>query len=241
MNTDWMRERLESFDETCIELQAALGPAPGGWGAEAYLVADKLPTSLPTAREIVKRLDPALVDKITQPRNLSDVTAMHRAIQQSLGILRDQDEWQVNLAPDAPSLIADQFHHRIWAAASALWDTGKYRVAVGQAAVALSAHIASKAHSSLTGRELVNEVFAPGDPPQGRTRLHMPGDKASRSWRSRQDGLHHLAQGAFAGIRNIATHDEDEWPEQVALEHLAVLSVVARWTDETELVTAAAT
>lgn len=31
-------------------------------------------------------------------------------------------------------------------------------------------------------------------------------------------------------------HTDDEWTEQVALEHLAVLSVVARWTDETELV-----
>lgn len=34
----------------------------------------------------------------------------------------------------------------------------------------------------------------------------------------------------------MATHTNDEWTEQVALEHLAVLSVVARWADETELV-----
>jgi len=45
-----------------------------------------------------------------------------------------------------------------------------------------------------------------------------------------------VAQGAFAGIRNVATHTKDEWTEQVALEHLAVLSVLARWADETELV-----
>jgi hypothetical protein len=63
----------------------------------------------------------------------------------------------------------------------------------------------------------------------------MPSNKSSDS--SRQEGLHHLAQGTFAGIRNIATHEEEEWPEQVGLEHLAVLSVVARWTDETEVVT----
>lgn len=240
MNKDWIRERLEEFDEVCIQLQAALGPS-GGWGPEASAIADKIPMLLPTAREIVKHLDPALADEIRQPRELVEVRAMHRANQQALGILRDQDELRVNLAPDAPSLIADQFHPRIWAAASALWDTGKYRVAVGQAAVALSAYIASKANSNLTERELVNEVFAPSDPLEGKTRLHIPGDKATRSWRSRQDGLHHLAQGAFAGIRNIATHGEDEWPEQVALEQLAVLSVVARWTDETELVAATAT
>lgn len=34
----------------------------------------------------------------------------------------------------------------------------------------------------------------------------------------------------------MATHTGDEWTEQVALEQLAVLSVIARWTDETELV-----
>jgi hypothetical protein len=48
------------------------------------------------------------------------------------------------------------------------------------------------------------------DPKPGQPRLHLPGDKTSRDWRSRQDGLHLLAQGAFAGIRNPATHSGDE-------------------------------
>jgi len=65
----------------------------------------------------------------------------------------------------------------------------------------------------------------------------LPGDKSSRTRKSRQEGLHLLAQGAFAGIRNVATHTGDELPEQVALEHLAVLSVVARWAEETKVVT----
>jgi len=123
-------------------------------------------------------------------------------------VLRDQDEWAANLAPDAPSLIADQFHPDVWAAASPLWDTGQYRVAVGQAAVSLSAHIAKKAASPLSERELVAQVFSPSEPSPGQVRLHVPGDKSSRTWKSRQEGLHLLAQGAFAA---------DEWPEQVAL------------------------
>jgi hypothetical protein len=48
------------------------------------------------------------------------------------------------LTPDAPSLIADQFHPHVWQAASARWDTGQCRVAVGQATVSLSAHIAAR-------------------------------------------------------------------------------------------------
>ena len=110
-------------------------------------------------------------------------------------------------------------------------------MAVGQATVSLSAHIAKKAVSSLTERELVAHVFSPNQPGPNQLRLHLPGDKSSKTWKSRQEGLHHLAQGAFAGIRNVAAHTEGEWTEQVALEHLAVLSVVARWADETEVVT----
>lgn len=33
-------------------------------------------------------------------------------------------------------------------------------------------------------------------------------------------------------------HGYEEWSGQEALEHLAILSVVARWTDETEVVIA---
>ena len=88
----------------------------------------------------------------------------------------------------------------------------------------------------LTERELVTQVFSLSEPNSNQLRLHFPGEKSSKTWRSRQEGLHLLAQGVFAGIRNVATHTDDEWSEQVALEHLAVLSVVARWADETEVV-----
>jgi hypothetical protein len=73
------------------------------------------------------------------------------------------------------------------------------------------------------------------EPKPGQSRLHFQGNHADDHWKSRQQGLHLLAQGAFAGIRNIATHDKTAWTEHEALEHLAVLSVVARWADETDL------
>jgi Protein of unknown function (Hypoth_ymh) len=233
-----MRARLESFKGLCESYDQAYR----GNGYESTPQTDALNSQIngnvPTVREIVKSLDPELVGDITEPDSMSGTSRARSAVEQALGILRDQDEWKANLAPDAPSLIADQFHPNIWNAASAIWDTGKYRVAVQQAAVSLSVHVAAKAGSSLTDRALVTQVFSKDPPRQGQVRLHMPGDKASDTWRSRQEGLHLLAQGAFAGIRNVATHTDDEWTEQVALEHLAVLSVVARWADETELVIA---
>lgn len=102
--------------------------------------------------------------------------------------------------------------------------------------MSLSVHIAQKAGSNLTERRLVTQVFSPDPPAATQVRLHLPGDTTAETWRSRQQGLHLIAQGAFAGIRNVATHTDDEWTEQVAMEHLAVLSVVARWADETVLV-----
>jgi hypothetical protein len=234
MNRVWMRERLERFKGLCETYNQENRASGYQWTARMDQINSQINAELPTAREIVKNLDAHLFAGINGPSYT--VGASTDAVEQALGILRDQDEWKANLAPDAPSLIADQFHPNVWMAASAIWDTKQFRVAVQQAAVSLSAHIAAKAGSSLTERELVQLVFAPSVPATGQTRLHLTGDKTSKTWKSRQEGLHFLAQGVFAGIRNVATHTHDEWTEQTALEHLSVLSVVARWTDETELV-----
>lgn len=233
-----MRERLESYKALCDAYDQEDRQTGDTYTTRKRELNSQMNDVIPTVKEIVKRLDPELVEDITGPLHMYGTSRARRAVEQALGILQSQEEWKANLAPDAPSVIADQFHPQVWTAASAIWDTGQYRVAVQQAAVSFSAHIAQKAGSSLTERELVQQVFAPTEPSQGQARLHMPGDRGSRTWRSRQEGLHLLAQGAFAGIRNVATHTNDEWSEQMGLEHLAVLSVVARWADETELVTA---
>jgi Protein of unknown function (Hypoth_ymh) len=226
-----MSERLSDFESLCKDY-AMSGPFGDSSGHRA--ISDEMAFRIPTVREILKRLDPELAQRVGMPTLTSGAYESLRAVQQGLGILRDQEEWTANLAPDAPNLVADQFHPHVWAAAAALWDTGRYRVAVEQATVSLSAHIASRAASHLTERELVAQVFSLNEPTAGQVRLHLPGDKKSKTWRSRQEGLHLIAQGAFAGIRNVATHTDDEWPEQLALEHLAILSTVARWADETQ-------
>ena len=235
MNREWMRERLESFKALCETYDLEEQQSNYASTETQRELTDQIASQVPTVRQILSRLDPALAKDVGLPSSMTGTVDSLQAVQQALGILRDRDEWAANLAPDAPSLIADQFHPQVWAAASSLWDTGQYRVAVEQAAVSLSAHIAKKAMSPLSERALVAQVFSPAEP--GQVRLHLPGDKSSRTWKSRQEGLHLLAQGAFAGIRNVATHTDREWPEQVALEHLAVLSVVARWSEETKVIT----
>ena len=184
MNREWMRDRLEGFATLCeaYEFEAR---TTSEYSSTQREIAAEMATREPAIREILKRLDPGLDQAELRPMYTGGVTEAFRAIRLALGILRDQDEWKANLEPDAPSLVADQFHPRIWGAASGLWDTGMYRVAVEQAAVALSAHIAAKAKSHLAERELVNEVLAPAHRHWARractcreTRPAGPGDPA---------------------------------------------------------------
>jgi hypothetical protein len=242
MNYQWMVERILGFRLTCVAIVTATISIDGTmtvddpWPTRILPrpnLAAKYRAELPTFLKIARVLEVALPSKV--PANMKSQASVYRNVaDEALGVARDWELVKKNLAPDAPSVGADQFHPHIWAAAEPLWGTGQYRIAVGAAATSLSAHIAQKSGSDLADRTLVQDVFAPKIT-AGRPRLHFPGDPNSDTWRSRQDGLHLTAQGAFAGIRNVAAHSHEEWSEQYALEMLAVLSVVARWTDQTEL------
>lgn len=235
MDREWVREQLEAFRDLSDQYQVENQRNVNEYTPRMRELSRQMTASAPRIRKIFEQLAPDLVGEIKEPEYIGGAGDSLRATIQALTILNEQMEWEVRLVPDAPSLRADGFHPQIWEAARLLWDTGKYRLAVGQAAISLSAHLATKAGSHLTERKLANEVFSPSPPKVGQVRLHLPGDPRSESWKSRQAGLHLIAQGAFAGIRNEAAHTNEEWAEQEALEALAVLSVVARWADETEL------
>jgi hypothetical protein len=78
----------------------------------------------------------------------------------------------------------------------------------------------------------MQEVFSPRPPETGKPRLRIPGDQSSPTVQSRQRGALQLGLGCFFAIRNPAAHESGEWTEQVALEYLATLSVLARLIDE---------
>ncbi|TCC34959.1 TIGR02391 family protein [Kribbella sindirgiensis] len=242
MNLKWMVERILAFRTTCVLISLSPSRIDGTFAPEDPWIARLAPrpdlearyrSQLPTFLKIARVLEVALPG--TVPVDVRKQARIYRRVTDTaLGVARDWELVKKNLAPDGPTVGADQFHPHVWAAAEPLWGTGQFRVAVGAAATSLSAHIAQKAGSDLVDRALVQDVFAP-KATSGRPRLHFPGDPNSDLWRSRQEGLHLTAQGAFAGIRNVAAHSHEEWSEQYALEMLAVLSVVARWTDQTEL------
>jgi uncharacterized protein (TIGR02391 family) len=245
---EWMRQKLEAFLVLCeqyeepnpsvtVRLRSDVGRGGGSAAETRRRVEAAIDDALPTVEQIIHQLDPKLlIDGFGTAFHIGGLSATIQQTRKALAVLRDREEWKANLEPDAPSICADKLHPTIWRAAAPMWETREYQHAAQDACIYLSEHIKTKAGSHLNDRELVAQVFKPEPPTPSQSRLHFPGNPADKNWQSRQQGLHHLAQGAFAGIRNIAVHVKGTWSEHEALEQLAVLSVIARWADETQLV-----
>lgn len=231
MDIDWAIGKLEAYLTLCQRVKSSIAPGEF-WSDGAEALNNQAELMLSTVQRIVLHVEPADARPLLPP-SYSSANDAELRVRRAIGALRDREEVDANLAPDAPELAADELHPVVWRAAAVIWDTGEYRVALAQAALALAMHVKSRTKSKLTDRKLMQEAFSPEPPKSGAIRLHFPGDTEDESWRSRQSGLHLIAQGAFAGIRNISAHEDEPWPEHIAIEYLSVLSVIARWADET--------
>jgi hypothetical protein len=184
----------------------------------------------PTVKEILKRLDPELANFDLEARG-GDANARN-AVDRGLGILAEREEWKANLGPDGPVVAADQFHPWVWQAALTLWDSKHYRQAVHAAATAITAHTQTKlGRTDVADDALMQEAFSENPPQPGKPRLRCPGDPNDQTVKSRQRGARQYAVACYFAIRNPAAHETSEWDQQVALEYLAALSVLARWID----------
>lgn len=136
----------------------------------------------------------------------------------------------------APTMPADSLHPLVWDAAAKLWNGKHYSAAVQRAATFLNAHV-----QDLTGRRdlsdsaLMLQAFSPNAPEGGKPRLRWPGEDSDLTVKAMRIGILQFAQGCFAAIRNPATHGTAEMHPQEALEQLAILSALARWIDQCDL------
>ena len=241
---EWVRAKLEKFLASCEEYRRLQARIPPGryWDEDLMRpITNAVEEQLPTVRRIIDVLDPSLLsDDFGVSSLYGGLSATETTTRKALAVLRDQDEWKERLAPDGPSFAANGLHQWVWGDAAQFWQAGQFEAAVEYSAKSLNAHIQQKSRMSIADRELASEVFSSRASPK-HARLWLPGPRDTDGWKSRQDGLHLLAMGAFAGIRNVVAHSVTTgWSQQEALEYLAVLSVVARWVEETEVVAPAA-
>lgn len=172
---------------------------------------------------------------ITQPKPILEPGDIFAACDQMIGRLESMAMLAEAEAP--PELGAAAMHPLVWGAAQGLWASGHFREAVRSAAEHLVTHV-----KVLTGRNSTPETslwqatFSDKDPVPGQPRLRWPGDPQDRTVKSMNDGLRLLAPGVQMTVRNPATHGVEDLNEQEALERLAVLSLLARWVDQCELI-----
>lgn len=110
MDRDWMRQRLEAFDDLALRYERSTGP--GDYIGDAALY-EQLHRAEPTVKQILRLLDPQLAEKINLDQMAGEDMARNE-VHRGLGILADMDEWAARLVPDAPTLPADQFHPWVW-------------------------------------------------------------------------------------------------------------------------------
>jgi uncharacterized protein (TIGR02391 family) len=228
-----MRDKLTKFNGLLDTGQLTAPPPPSQWAPDRIHRHGELTRIEPVVREILRRLDPALAD-------FDDYHASARdAVNRGLGILEVLDERDDKLADDAPVLRADRFHPWVWQAARTLWDSAHYKHAVQAAATKINEQTQHKlGRRDIADTQLMQEAFSPHPPEPGRPRLRCPGDPDNRTTQSRQRGALQYAAGCFGAFRNPASHEQDEWDQQTALEYLSALSVLARLIDQWTLETA---
>ncbi|MGJ0203042.1 TIGR02391 family protein [Leucobacter sp. gxy201] len=148
--------------------------------------------------------------------------------------LQREQELQEKLRDDAPRISATGLHPWIWSGARSLWQSEHFVQAVRDAATKLNAETQNKVgRRDVSETDLFKQSFSLDESKPGKARLRRMSPDDSDTYRSMQRGAMAFAEGVFAGIRNPLSHEADqELSEQVALEYLAALSVLARWVDE---------
>lgn len=164
-----------------------------------------------------------------------------RAAIRAIAELEEAAELREILGDDAPTINANRLHPWAWEGARSMWASQHYRQGVVDALKRINAEAQNKTNRhELSETPLFRQLFSLEDPKPGMPRLRLFDDDGGDTFKSVHRGAMALAEGLFAGIRNVVAHTvvETEADEQAALEQLAAVSVLARWVDEAKVVTA---
>ena len=156
-----------------------------------------------------------------------------------IAALRRERELREKLGDDAPNISAGQLHPWVWSGARSLWQSGHYRSAAEDAAKKVNAETQNKVRRrDVSETDLFKQAFSLDTAAPGKSRLRRRKPDGSETYKSVQRGAWAMAESVYAGIRNPFNHeDPKDIDEQIGLEYLAALSVLARWVDDAEVET----
>lgn len=237
LNAEWAIQELDRFIEMTVEKNVDKAGLIDFY--ETAASSEEITQQLQVVEMIVRRVLP--IGVLSNLALLSSATGEWKQVRplclRAKSLLERKAEIEQNLGDDAPELSAAKLHSWIWDGASSLWRSGHYREAVEGAIRKLNAETQNKlGRRDVSETDLFNQAFSEQAPAAGKPRLYRMKNDGSSTFKSVQRGARMFAEGVFAGIRNPLAHEADqEMSEQQALEYLAVLSVLARWVDESTL------
>lgn len=233
MNSDWAIAELSKF----IEQTVMRNGSSGMFITSQDFTASSDNVVMMQAPVVERILDRVLPNwRIEVPdTSANNRWSRHReaAIRAREILTRDQ-ELDANLGENAPQISAADLHPWVWSGAASLWQSTHYRSAVEDAVRKVNAETQNKiARRDVSETDLFKQAFSLDAAVPGKARLRRMKPEDSDTYRSAQRGAMALAEGIFAGIRNPLAHEAGmELDEQVALEYLAALSILARWVDD---------
>ncbi|MFE4948663.1 TIGR02391 family protein [Leifsonia sp. NPDC056665] len=233
LNTEWAIAQLDDFVRattvTCVP------SPPGSIGLHSYETAeskDEIVKRAQVVEHILDRVIPGWREAIKEKGRQKWSIHYEAAVRAREALVR-ADEIRQNLGEDAPEISAAHLHPWVWSGARSLWQSGHFRSAVEDAAKKVNAETQNKlGRRDLGETKLFQEAFTDKPAEAGKPRLRRMTPDSSDTYKSMQRGAMALAEGIYAGIRNPFNHESPEdIDQQIALEYLAALSVLARWVD----------
>lgn len=184
---------------------------------------------------ILSRLAPDLPLIRAQSLNehLNSWPLLHRALDIINGWRHLSDHQWTGGGPALPMQLLDPVIREV---ALPLWEAGKYRQAVNDAATNLNNFAQGRlGRYDISDKALMEQAFSDSEPEKGKSRLRCPGNSASETVRAQQAGARAFATGTFQAIRNPAHHLPGDWNPVTAFHHLVALSQVAHYFGDWEI------
>ncbi len=242
VDCEWAIGALEEFVRGTDQIPHDNPPGSGVvvFGTHQRVPDSKAAELAHVAEQILDRVLPEWRNRDDRPlemRNKDRWTHLRDWSGRGIAALRRDEELREKLGDAAPQISAAHLHPWVWSGAKSLWESHHFRSAVEDAAKKDNAETQNKVgRRDVSEISLFKEAFSLDSAAQGRPRLRRMQPDDSDTYRSAQRGAMALAEGIYAGIRNPLTHeDPTDVDEQVALEYLAALSVLARWVDDSTL------
>lgn len=235
--TVWRKEGIADTEiqQKEIALAESAGPASTAVNVTGAMIAVQGLGALDPLANWMTMTQPK---SIFSPRDIRLVIATVRGRLKAL--IQDAEAIDDN---SIPTFSPANLHPIIWQAAAPQWTIHQYRVAISEAATALTNHWREKLHRmDVDGTRFWQQALNQNPPTSGSPRIVWPGEKSDRTKRSMMAGLPSLAtalKGLAEGLtltsRNASAHARMLSNEQEAMEQLSAYSFLARLLDRCEV------